>query len=156
MAKFNEHTTTQILTAMALGTGYERAAQTAGVDRSSLWRWLRRGEEDDRDGKRTKHAAFYRQFKKADAEVIGRVEQSLLMMTEIDVRAVTWFLSKRAPAQYGNQDPAVIDQIKRTAARELIDLLQYRATPGTFREVCDLLAGFGDSEVDSKALPVPD
>lgn len=153
MAKFSDKTTTQILTAMALGTGYERAAAAAGVDRTSLWRWYKRGEQDDRDGKRTKHAKFYRNFMKADAEVVGKVEQSLVAMTEIDVRAATWFLSKRAPQQYGNKDPDEREQLKKQVVEELFDFLQRRMRPEVFHETCALLSEFGDTEL---ALPVPD
>ena len=38
---------------------------------------------------------------------------------------------------------------------ELFDFLKPRATAATFRELCELLAEYGDTELDASVLPVP-
>ncbi len=57
-------------------------------------------------------------------------------------------------SEYGEK-PEVIDRLKKQAVEELIDFLEARARPETFREVLDLLAGYGDAERDPQALPCP-
>jgi len=42
--KLNETRTKAILQARQLGATYEIAAENAGVSRSTLWNWLKRGE----------------------------------------------------------------------------------------------------------------
>jgi hypothetical protein len=155
MAKFNETTTTQILTAMRLGSPLERAAQAAGVDRTTLWRWVKKGEADDGDGRRTRHAAFYRDFSKAEAEVIGRVEQHIVEASAGDWRAGAWWLQKRAPTSYGDTDPAERIEMQKAMVTELFDFLKDHLSPATFEEVCTALGTWGDEGLDAKALPCP-
>jgi exoribonuclease R len=155
MAKFNDKTTNQILGAMRSGTSFERAARAAGVDRTTLWRWLKSGEQDDRDGKRTKHAKFFREFNQADAEVVGRVEQHIVAQSEMDPRAAIWFLSKRAPLIYGNTDAAERAQLQRQVVSEFLEFVESHVSASTFQEVLRVLASYGDAELDAKTLPCP-
>lgn len=155
MAKFNEKTTTQILTAMRLGSPLDRAAQAAGVDRTTLWRWVKKGEADDRDSRRTRFAAFYREFNQADAEIIGRVEQYIVEASVGDWRAGAWWLQKRAPTTYGETKPTERLEMQKAMVTELFDFLKGHLSPGAFEEVCAALANWGDEELDAKALPCP-
>ena len=45
--KFNEGVRAAVITAVKMGVSLEAAATTAGVDRSTLWRWLRQGADDE-------------------------------------------------------------------------------------------------------------
>ena len=155
MAKFNEKTTTQILTAMRLGSPLERAAQAAGVDRTRLWRWVKKGEADARDGRRTRYAVFYREFNKAEAEVVGLVEQHIVEASAADWRAGACWLQKRAPGTFGDTDPTERLAMQKAMVTELFDFLKGHLSPGAFEEVRTALVNWGDEGLDAKALPCP-
>jgi len=56
--KFTEKTRGEILEAMKIGVSHVRAAVAAGVSERTLYRWLKKCEDDEAAGRRTAHARF--------------------------------------------------------------------------------------------------
>ncbi len=67
-----------ILAAVKLGVTYERAAETAGISRMTLFRWLTQGRADESAGLDTEQRRFFDAFHAAEAGVVGAVEISLV------------------------------------------------------------------------------
>lgn len=157
MTKFTEKKGTEIVGAVRAGAAYFRAAESQGISRRTLHRWLAKGEADHRDGRRTKLAAFWQEFKKANSEVVAKVEKNLVLASESDWRAGAWFLTKRAPENYSDQPnyEKQIEEMKAQAAREILDLVKHRGKPETHMDLCRVLAGFVDTEAEPRMLPVP-
>ena len=81
---------------IALGTGCTReaAARHAGIDRTTLYRWLERD------------AAIRTRVEKAEADVEVRLAAQIVQAAPDDWRAAAWLLERRRPAGYGRAQAA--------------------------------------------------
>ena len=81
---------------IALGTGCTReaAARHAGIDRTTLYRWLERD------------AAIRIRVEKAEADVEVRLAAQIVQAAPDDWRAAAWLLERRRPAGYGRAQAA--------------------------------------------------
>ena len=153
MSSFNEETRIVILANVRAGMGTERAALGAGVSRVTLWRWLRRGREERGEGRRTAYVRFLEAFEIAEANAVAQLETTLHEQAREDWRANAWLLSRKRPLEYA-QEP-IAEALRKQCVEELIDFLERRARPETFREVLELLANHADTETDTARLPCP-
>jgi hypothetical protein len=153
--RFDQRTRGEILGAIRIGVSYERAATSAGVAVRTLRRWLRQGEAEEKAGENTGHARFVREFRKAESEALGQVESNIWQASQEDWRAGAWLLSKKLPQQYGKDDEVERTEMQQRMAAEFIDFIEGHVGADAFKEVLEALAGWGDTELDSQALPVP-
>ena len=81
---------------IALGTGCTReaAARHAGIDRTTLYRWVERD------------AAIRIRVEKAEADVEVRLAAQIVQAAPDDWRAAAWLLERRRPAGYGRAQAA--------------------------------------------------
>ena len=90
--KLNEPRRKAIIEAIKLGATYEIAAEAAGVSRSTLWNWLRKGEEESTGNFRT----FLDTFKKAEAAAaLGALRTIDAACREGDWKAAAYLLERR-------------------------------------------------------------
>jgi hypothetical protein len=136
------------------GVSHDRAAISANVNPRTLRRWLRQGEGDDDAGKNTDHSRFARDFRKAESDALGQVEMNVWQQSQEDWRAGAWLLSKKDPQRYG-KEPDERAALQQQVVSEFIDFIESHVSRATFDEVLNALAGYGDTELDPKALPCP-
>jgi transposase-like protein len=90
-SKFTAPVKTRIIEALRAGTTYEIAAQYAGISRSTLYEWIKKGENTATGTYRT----FYDNIKKAEAEGavvhLGTISQA----SKKDWKAAAWLLERR-------------------------------------------------------------
>jgi hypothetical protein len=112
------------------GIFIEPAAERVGLGKSSVWRWLKQGKKDIREGRRdTPLAAFVRDVKKAlaycECEYMDRFQ------AEKNWMKWAWLMERRFPKRWGRHrlemgapkekdrldgpydDPGLMDEIKR-------------------------------------------
>lgn len=121
--KFTKGTQRAIVKALKAGGYAKAAAEAQGVDESTYYRWLQRGEvatkaaENDGpvDEKELAYADFLVKVRQAEAEA----EQAALQRVQRseDWRATAWFLERRYPGRWAkrqNLDVTSKDQPIRT------------------------------------------
>lgn len=90
-SKFTAPVKNRIIEALRAGTTYEIAAQYAGISRSTLYEWIKKGEKSATGTYRT----FYDNIKKAEAEGavvhLGTISQA----SKKDWKAAAWLLERR-------------------------------------------------------------
>ncbi len=64
-------------------------------------------------------------------------------------------MSKKLPQQYGKDDVVERTEMQQRMATEFIEFIERHVSADTYKEVLEALAGWGDSELDPQALPVP-
>lgn len=96
-----------IVAAIEKGCTFKLAAQAAGIDERTLYRWLEKGE----DGA----APLYSQFRQAIKRAEGQQAERLLALIErhaiTDWKAAAWMLERR----HGYATPQALALIEKTA-----------------------------------------
>jgi transposase len=140
--KLDPQIASRIVDLVRAGNFMETAAATCGIHRVTLYRWLEKGEAQKEGALR----AFYLAVTRAEADSEAR---DLLIITKAapgDWRASAWRLERRYPRKYGPQVQVTL----RQEMENLIGTLRERLSPGTFREVMNVIAAEEDTE---KELP---
>jgi predicted site-specific integrase-resolvase len=122
-SKFTAPVKTRIIEALRAGTTYEIAAQYAGISRSTLYEWIKKGENTATGTYRT----FYDNIKKAEAEGavvhLGTISQA----SKKDWKAAAWLLERR----HGYSKEGVMRAEEQTKEVELpsnmLELLRMQA-----------------------------
>jgi len=123
-SKFTAPVKTRIIEALRAGTTYEIAAQYAGISRSTLYEWIKKGEQTTTGSYRT----FYDNIKKAEAEGavvhLGTISQA----SKKDWKAAAWLLERR----HGYSKEGVIRSDDREAKEielpsNMLELLRMQA-----------------------------
>lgn len=99
--KFTPEVTSKILTAIRAGNYIETAAAWAGIDKVTLYDWLKQGAAQD--------AGKFKDFSNAVAEALAHAEIADLnhvgeAAKRGDWRAAAWRLERRNPTKWGRQD----------------------------------------------------
>ncbi len=90
-SKFTEPVRERIIEALRAGTTYEIAAQYAGISRSTLYEWIKKGEGFETGLYRT----FYDNIKKAEAEGAVVHLGTIAQASKKDWKAAAWLLERR-------------------------------------------------------------
>jgi len=122
-SKFTAPVKNRIIEALRAGTTYEIAAQYAGISRSTLYEWIKKGEKSATGTYRT----FYDNIKKAEAEGavvhLGTISQA----SKKDWKAAAWLLERR----HGYSKEGVMRAEEQTKEVELpsnmLELLRMQA-----------------------------
>lgn len=90
-SKFTKDRRERIVQAIQAGCTYEMAADYAGVTRSTLWNWLKKGE----DPKQKSYCTFLDQVKKAEVEGAMVHLGTIAQASQKDWKASAWMLERR-------------------------------------------------------------
>lgn len=117
-----------IVQALERGVTYEVAALAAGIDKSTLHDWRRKGAADLEAGKATPFAHLVDELTRATAEAevgLVRVIRSHAMM---DWKAAAWLLERRAPERWARPDSKADSEVDdRAKPREVAPVDKTRA-----------------------------
>jgi len=90
-SKFTGPVKDRIIEALRAGTTYEIAAQFAGISRSTLYEWIKKGEQEETGPYRT----FSDNIKKAEAEGAVVHLGTIAQASAKDWKAAAWILERR-------------------------------------------------------------
>jgi len=90
-SKFTKARKERIVQAIQAGCTYEMAADYAGITRSTLWNWLKKGE----DPKEKTYCTFLDQVKKAEVEGAMVHLGTIAQASQKDWKASAWMLERR-------------------------------------------------------------
>lgn len=113
----DDTTKVRILAAVEAGCGRRTAAQAAGVDRSTLMRWLAAG----RDGVEP-FAAFEAEVRAAEARCELANVATIQAASARTWQAAAWLLERKHPERWARRDPAAerVHRDEKKAARRLL------------------------------------
>ena len=95
----------RIVQAVKAGLTYEVAAQAAGVDRATFYRWKARGEHDQHGPYRDLCDVLKKAEAEAEAHMLGIIRDA----APTQWQAAAWFLERRYPERYGRRDRTTVE-----------------------------------------------
>jgi hypothetical protein len=106
----------------ATGKGVPRghAADLAGLERTTVWRWMTKGRKQA-DGP---YRIFFNAMKKAEADFIQRNLEKIETAGADSWQAMAWLLERRHPEQFGPQRQEVA--MLRKQVQEMLRLVEGR------------------------------
>jgi len=138
--KLDPATTQRIVDLIRAGNYLEVAATAAGIHRSTLYRWLRHG----RDQQRGRYRKFLTQVEKAQAEGESRDVALIAKAASEDWRAAAWRLERKAPRRYGLRVQLAVQQ----ELDAVLGRLEKGLPSETYEQVLQLMAA-EDDEVEA-------
>lgn len=152
-SKLTDETIEKIKNAIKLGTTLYRAGELAGVSSNTVRVWMRQGEKDIADGKRTRHSRLVEGVQEMTAKVASLVEGSVLhaALHDRDIKASTWWLERRLPEEYGRRDKVEVE-VKQQLTEEFFDMLRERLDDETYQRVLSAVAGNDGSDTAGPKL----
>jgi transposase len=100
-AKLKPDVVGRIVEAVGVGMFRRDAARYAGIGRSTLYRWLERGQADEAAGLETDFHDLWARVSRAEAVAEVRMVATLTKAAERDWRAAVSFLERRYPERWG-------------------------------------------------------
>jgi transposase len=99
--KLTEDAQERIISALKAGNYMDTAAQYAGVDESTLHRWIARGKEED--------SGLYYEFRKAVEKARAEAEARNVHLIQTAAQggtwqAAAWFLERSHPGKWGRRE----------------------------------------------------
>ena len=121
-SKFTKARKERIVKAIEAGCTYEMAADYAGISRTTLWAWLRKGE----DPKEKAYCTFLNAVKKAEIEGAMVHLGTITQASQKDWKASAWMLERRHG--YSKDRPtSQPDQEEITVPENTLELLRTQA-----------------------------
>lgn len=140
-----------IVSALEEGNYAKTAAEAAGVDESTYYKWLKRGEdelarvEEGRGRSVRKSEETFVQFFQSVTRARGNAEASAVEKIkdagEEDWRAAAWFLERRYSSRWANTQRVEVQV--REELEAALDKLEASLDSDTFEAVAEILAGEG-------------
>lgn len=118
-----------ILEALRQGSTRTAAAAAAGIDKSTLFEWLRI------------FPIFSDAVKKAEAEAELSSVQTIRKAAADTWQAAAWWLERRRPAEWGNSHVVRVRLEREIEA--LLDLLQKNLDAPTYERIIDIIRSSG-------------
>lgn len=121
--KLNNEIQKQIIDLIRAGNYIETASSCVGVNKSTLYDWLKRGarEKQRTDGKSNKNEDVYVQFsnavEKAIAEAEARDVLNIQKASQTDWKASAWRLERKFPNKWGRKDHITADVTQENVER---------------------------------------
>lgn len=109
----------RILCAIRGGNYPDVAARSAGVHRSTFYRWLSRGDPDGKKASDGRYRAFRDSVEQASAEAETRDVTLIAEAGEKDWRAAAWRLERKHSARWARRPSAQADPPERNGAISL-------------------------------------
>lgn len=111
----------QIASVIEAGNYMETAAKYCGIDKQSLYTWLKKGNEQKAQGRRGLHRDFLDAIKKALAAAEARSVARIVKAGEAHWQAEAWRLERKHPKRWGRKDHLTAQVA--TGKATLIDLI---------------------------------
>lgn len=122
----------QICAALQRGNYIETSAAFAGINKSTLFMWLKQGRKDIEDGKANKHTRFIDAVEKAQAEAEVRdLEHVDRAAGAGSWQAASWKLERRFPKRWGRVNPDAEDETRGMGAGIQINIGRISDEPAT-------------------------
>jgi len=100
--KLTEETIETAAKLIRAGNYQKVVAQYLGVDESTWYRWLQKGEKAK--NKRSIYYKFYKAIKKAEAEAHARNVAVIQQAAQVQWQAAAWWLERKYPDLWGRKD----------------------------------------------------
>lgn len=117
--KLNGDLVDHILNTVAHGSTFHAAAQSAGVNRTTLVAWRERGEADLDAGKDTVFARLADGLPRARARGEASLVDTIRAHATLDWRAAAWLLERRNPEDWAKRDSLDVNVSERAKPREV-------------------------------------
>lgn len=106
MTKFNPETRRKIIQALEAGNYRKTAAALAGVDESTFYKWMKRGEK----AKSGKYFQFVQSVKRAEEKAKAYHLQQIRKASENGSwQASAWYLERKHPQEWGRRQQIDMD-----------------------------------------------
>ena len=126
----DEDLTAKIVGLLRAGNYLATAARAAGIDPSTVYRWIERGESDEEHDVDSPYRSFAALAGVARAEAVAiRVQRIQMAGQEGDWRADTWWLERAHPKEWGPPS----QRIEATVQPKLPPPLPEPISPDEFR-----------------------
>jgi len=96
------------------------AADYAGADRATVFRYLQKG----RESKRGKYREFFDAFTRVRGEAAMRRHMRIEKAAAVDWRADAWWLERTFPDEYGKSPESTADTSAAEALKEIGDIVK--------------------------------
>ena len=128
-----------IVKAVRGGNYPEVAAQCAGIDRATYFRWMQYGESTDESH------AIYRDFRDAVTRARAWAERKMVRVIRTaaitDARAAEWYLERSASDRWGRRDKLTIESAVNAELDAMLGKLEAGLTPDEYERVLSVLSG---------------
>jgi hypothetical protein len=103
--KLNDDLIKKIVSAIEIGTYNKVAARAVGIDESTFYMWLKKGEEAKAKGINNIYSQFYDAVKEAESRAMIRHLSNIVKASqEGNWQASAWILERRYPELWGRKD----------------------------------------------------
>ncbi len=123
----------RIVSLVRAGNYLETAAGVCGVHRTTLFRWLEKGEKQTRG----KYHDLYAAVRQAQSECEARHQMVITKAAQVDWKASAWFLERVAPQRYGKQYNAG----RREMVEQMLAQLEATLEPSKYADFLRRLQG---------------
>lgn len=100
----------KFLDALTAGNYACVACDLAGIGESTLYRWLRQGEEDAEADEESLFRQFWESYKKASIAAESRAVTTVRQAAQTDWKAAMTYLERRRPERWGRRDSSHVTQ----------------------------------------------
>ncbi len=125
-SKLTKGVADKICRALRIGAFMECAVSVGGVGRSTVYTWLRTGEEDIKKKRRTIAAKFKREFDKASAEAEFRklqvIDNAAMREGDPDWKAAAWMLERKWPDRWARRQVLSVTRDDGVMTSTMLDL----------------------------------
>lgn len=153
-SKLTPETHAAIVADVEGGSYPEVAAEIAGVDRRTFYKWMARGEADGSDDE----GEPYRRFRHAVTQARAKAERMMVDIVRNDAtknaESARWYLERSAADRWGRRDKLTVETAVSAELDAMLGKLQAGLPPETYDLVLRVLAGGDAGAGEADGLPV--
>ncbi len=136
-SKLSKSVIEKIIRAIHMGCFIDTAAASAGIGRSTFHEWLRRGEDDIKNKKRTLASDLKVQYDAASATAEHRMLEIIDKAAKNDWKAAAWKLERKWPDRWARRQVLSVTRDDGIMSSTLLDL--DNLTDGELRTLRELV-----------------
>ena len=141
-SKLTPELAARIVKAIAAGNYPEVAAESEGVGKTTLYRWMEQGARDE--------SGPFREFRESVMRARARAERKMVRIVRTaareDPQSAQWYLERSASDRWGRRDKVVIENAVRDELERALAKLEAALTPEEYDRVLCILADDGAGE----------
>lgn len=120
--KLTKETAQKVIDNIHMGCFIDTAAAAAGIARSTLHEWLRKGEEDLKAKKRTVAAGFKREYDSAAAMAEQMMVELIDKAAKTEWKAAAWKLERKWPDRWAKRQVLSVTREDGIMTSTMLDL----------------------------------